>query len=173
MVIGFRRVAAVSTVAVCLAACLMVCLAGCAGKKPGETDVLNDAARLPQGLPVNPLSWRVVTTMVDRGKGTTATLTANDRAILYTGVGQYPAGSELALTTWGERDDPHWFGARIPGGFVRLEVVSVRAGADGKPVTGYQRFEGFEGGRAREVTGAAEDERRKSAILAMRAAEMP
>ena len=151
-------------------AAMILCLTGCYGKQPAETDLLNGAAKLPEGLPVNPLQWRVATTMADRAQGTAATLTANDRAILYTGIGKYPAGSELALTTWSEREDPHWFGARIPGGFVRLELVTVSRGVDGKPVTAYRRFEG---NPAHEVMGASEDAARTSAILAMRAAEMP
>jgi hypothetical protein len=159
---GMKRVLALTVMA--------VSLMGCRGRQPAEADVLNGAAKLPEGLPVNPLAWRVVTTMADRARGTMATLTANDRAILCAGIGKYPAGSELALTTWGEREDPHWFGARIPGGFVRLELVTVSAGADGKPVTAYRRFEG---NPAREVTGTAEDAVRLPAILAMRAAEMP
>lgn len=151
-------------------AVMAVSLAGCRGKQPAETDLLNTAAKLPSGLPVDPLGWRVVTTMADRAQGTAVTLTANDKAILFTGIGKYPVGSQLALTTWQEREDPHWFGARIPGQFVRMELVTVRAGADGQPVTAYQRFEGEP---AREAANAPEDEARKSAILAMRTAEMP
>jgi hypothetical protein len=31
------------------------------------------------------------------------------------------------LVTWREREDPHWFGARIPGEMVSVEFVVVGA----------------------------------------------
>jgi hypothetical protein len=155
-------------------AVVAVSLAGCRAKQPAETDLLNTAAKLPAGLPVDPLGWRVVTTVVDRAQGTTATLTANEQALPFAGTGEYPAGSELALVTWAEREDPHWFGARIPGEFVRLELVTVKAGADGKTS---QEYRVFEGAPAREIALSGDGERRfighKAAILKMRAAEMP
>ena len=51
--------------------------------------------------------------------------------------GAYPAGSVLALVTWGQREDPHWFGARIPDR--PLSVEFVLAGSE-EPI--YQRFAG-------------------------------
>ena len=144
-------------------------LAGCGHSKPGVTDVLNVSAKLPSGLPAQVMGWRVVTSSVDRAHGTMSTLTANDAAIFYTGVGRYPAGSALALTTWRQREDPHWFGARIPGGFTSVEMVTFAKGADGQTAATYRRFEGDP---VREVTGT-DAEARKAAILAMRNAEMP
>jgi hypothetical protein len=51
----------------------------------------------------------------------------------------YPAGAVLALVTWAQRDDPHWFGARIPDAPQSVEFVKI-------PVAGqtvaYQRFAG-------------------------------
>ena len=37
----------------------------------------------------------------------------------------YPAGAVLGLVTWRQREDPHWFGARIPGSVVSVEFVEV------------------------------------------------
>ena len=145
-------------------------LMGCGPQKPGETDVLNVSAKLPAGLPAPVMDWRVVTSGVDRAHGTMSTLTANDAAIFYTGVGKYPAGSALALTTWAQREDPHWFGARIPGGFASVELVTFAKGADGQTTATYRRFVGDP---VHEVTGAADAETRKAAILGMRNAEMP
>jgi len=34
----------------------------------------------------------------------------------------------LLLITWAEQDDPHWFGARIPGEFVQAEYVYADSG---------------------------------------------
>jgi hypothetical protein len=46
----------------------------------------------------------------------------------------YGAGAVLALVTWAQREDPHWFGARIPGVPQSVEFVQAQ--------TGYRRFEG-------------------------------
>ena len=37
----------------------------------------------------------------------------------------YPAGAVLALVTWAQRNDPHWFGGRIPDTPVTVEFVQV------------------------------------------------
>jgi hypothetical protein len=99
-----------------------------------------------------------------------ATLTGNDLAVKYAGGDVYPVGSVLALTTWLERDDPHWFGARIPGSFVGLETVTVERGADGKPAAVYRRYAGDP---LHEVTDAATAETRKAVLLGMRYSPMP
>lgn len=149
---------------------MMGLVAGCGVKRPLETDVLNVEARVPAGLPVAALDWRMITSGVDRRHGTMTMLTGNDEAIKSVGTGIYPAGSELTLTTWLERDDPHWFGARIPGTFVSLETVDVKQGADGKPTAEYRRYEG---NPAHEVSGAANAESRKAYMLGMTASQMP
>jgi hypothetical protein len=57
----------------------------------------------------------------------------------------YPAGSVLALVTWVQREDPHWFGARIPDAPQSVEFAEIAAPT--LPAT-YRRFSG---------TGLAED----------------
>jgi hypothetical protein len=154
---------------VCFGMVLML-VAGCGHRAPTEEDVLNGQAKLPAGLPVAPLEWRTIASSVDRAHGTMALLTGNDLAVRYSGSGSYPDGSQLALATWLQRDDPHWFGARIPGSFVSLELVTVARGADGKLAASYKRYAGEP---AREVTDAATPEVLKTRILGMRAAAMP
>jgi hypothetical protein len=147
----------------------MVAVAGCGHRTPDEADVLNVEARLPAGLPVPAMDWRVIASSVDRGHGTMAMLTGNDAAVKSAG-NSYADGSQLALVTWLQRDDPHWFGARIPGTFVGLETVTVTRAADGKMAALYKRYAGDP---LREVTDAANADARKAAILGMRASEMP
>jgi hypothetical protein len=149
---------------------LAVAMVGCGHREPAEDDVLNVQARLPVGMPVPAMDWRVIASSVDRTHATMATLTGNDVAVKYAGTEVYPVGSELALLTWLERDDPHWFGARIPGSLVGLETVTMERGADGKIGAVYKRYAGDP---LREVTDAANAEMRKAAILGMRASVMP
>ena len=47
----------------------------------------------------------------------------------------------LALVTWVQRDDPHWFGGRIPDMPESVEFVQVPA--TGQTIS-YQRFAGNE-----------------------------
>lgn len=109
--------------------------------------VNNAAAALLSDLPWQPLGWRAITMYVDPRTRTTATLFGNDVALRVVARGDaahtqppsYPAGSVLALVTWAQRDDPHWFGGRIPDRPLAVEFVQV---ASGKNEDAYRAFEG-------------------------------
>lgn len=90
------------------------------------------AAGLPSGLAEHPLQWNPITLFVDPGRRTLSALLGNPAA--YAAVRPrgntpaapaYPVGTTLALITWSERDDPHWFGARIPSDVRTVEFVSI------------------------------------------------
>jgi hypothetical protein len=93
--------------------------------------VNNSAASLPAGLPWQPLGWRALTMYVDPRTHTMASLYGNDVAMQILQRDNaprptqitYPSGSVLALVTWAQRDDPHWFGARIPDTPQTVEFV--------------------------------------------------
>jgi mono/diheme cytochrome c family protein len=115
--------------------------------KANRDDVVNNnAAALPATLPYQPLGWNAITMNVDPKNRTAATLFGNDQAfqgvhatVQSAGVPVYAPGSVLALVTWAQRDDPHWFGARIPN--LPLSVEFIQVGPEGK-VTQYRRFAG-------------------------------
>ena len=135
---------------------LMVC--GCGRKKIADADLYNVQAAVPTGLPYPVMEWKAITAVVDRGSGTTGTLFGNDAAVSAARAGvAYPAGAVLGLVTWQQREDPHWFGARIPGSVVSVEFV-VAGGAD--------RL--FVGTPWREVAGTSGKE-----IVGMKAAVAP
>jgi len=99
----------------------------------------DQAASLPDSVGRYPLMGKVIATFVDTREGTMSSLYGNDVAVRSARKGQvYPAGAAIALVTWSQRDDPHWFGGRIPKGLVTVETLSF--GPDGKP--GYTRYEG-------------------------------
>jgi hypothetical protein len=118
-------------------------------KVSGDEVVNNAAAALPGSLPYQPLGWSAITMYVDPKTHTTATLYGNDAAMTAVHAREaapaYPAGAVLALVTWAQREDPHWFGARIPDRPQAVEFVQVAAGGQ-QP--SYRRFAG---------TGLAED----------------
>jgi hypothetical protein len=101
-----------------------------------EQIVNNAAASLPASLPWQPLDWRALTMYVDPKTRRTATLFANDTAAeslehrdpTGTRPPEYPSGSVLALVTWAQRDDPHWFGGRIPDTPLKVEFVQTSSG---------------------------------------------
>ncbi len=118
----------------CVVMLAMVC--GCKGKKIADADLYNVQAALTTGLPYPVLEWRAITTAVNRGRedgegtaeATMDTLFGNDAAVAAARAGTaYPAGAVLGLVTWREREDPHWFGARIPGAVVSVDFVVVGA----------------------------------------------
>jgi hypothetical protein len=110
-----------------------------------EQTVNNAAAFLPASLPWQPLDWRALTMYVDPKTRRTATLYGNDAALqarehpAETRPPEYPSGAVLALVTWAQRDDPHWFGGRIPDTPLKVEFVQTSSG-NGTDI--YRVFEG-------------------------------
>jgi hypothetical protein len=85
----------------------------------------DQAASLPDSVAKHPLGGKVIATIVNPKEGTMSTLYGNDLAVKSARKGQpYPGGAFLSLVTWRQRDDPHWFGGRIPKGPAAIETVS-------------------------------------------------
>ncbi|WP_216850309.1 cytochrome P460 family protein [Granulicella sp. L46] len=138
---------------------MLLGVCGCSGKKVADADLYNVEAAVGAGLPYPVMEWKAITTVVDRGSGTTGTLFGNDAAVSAARAGTaYPAGAVLGLVTWRQREDPHWFGARIPGAVVSVEFVEVGSGKDRE----------FVGTPWKEVAGSSAGE-----ILGMKAAVAP
>lgn len=115
--------------------------------RASQAEVVNNrTANLPSSLPYPPLAWSAITMYVDPGAHTMATLFGNQtamRAITSRGpasgqVLSYPTGAVLALVTWAQRDDPHWFGGRIPDTPRSIEFVEVNSQAGASSYHLYQ-----------------------------------
>jgi hypothetical protein len=143
--------------------------AGCGHRGTPAAELINSEASLPGGLPYDPLKWRVITSGADPGKATMFTLFGNDAALDHArggAKGDYPAGAVLGLVTWRQQEDPHWYGAKIPGEVVSVEFVTFDS------VTGRQpAYERYEGDPLRKAAGAPESG--ASNIVGMTAAVMP
>lgn len=151
---------------------LLLASLGCNAPRPPLSDIINQNAALPASAPLQPLSWRVVTSSIDRSKQTMSTLFGNDIAVDSARSAQhtnYPAGSVLALVTWQQQEDPHWFGGRIPKGVVSMEIVRVAQGTDGRPVASYELYQG----PSLERAAPGQSTTRQEYILNLRAAVMP
>ena len=141
--------------------------------------VNNRAAALPASLPYQPLGWSAITMYVDPNSNTTATLYGNDdamRGVLARGIPTaggtagpaYPAAAVLALVTWIQRDDPHWFGARIPDTPQTVEFVLVAAPGG---TSTYHRFAGR--GLLEDSPSASTAAERTTFILSLAPARLP
>jgi hypothetical protein len=140
-----------------------------------EEVVNNRAAALPANLPYQPLAWNAITMYVDPQTRTTATLYGNEAAMTViqarpspARAPDYPAGSILALITWAQRDDPHWFGARIPDALRSIEFVQLGTMAK---IASYQRFAGE--GLVRDHPNGREAAQRTNFLLSLAPAQLP
>ena len=138
------------------------------------SDSFNALAALPGDLPHHPLEWDVITSSIDRSKGTMSTLYGNDPAIAHARTSPqtaYPTGAVLSLVTWQQQEDRHWFGGRIPGRPQSVEFVTVNPGGNGEPAYAYELYAGTPLQKAAVTdTDAAP---RITALLNQRAAAMP
>ena len=143
----------------------------------------NDGARVSASmnassateLPANPLQWRVITSAINKQDSTMWTLYGNDLAVDYARTHSqhdYPAGSQISLVTWTQRDDPRYFGARIPGEVKSVEFVVVSAAPDGRSSYSYSAYEGAPLRKAPAPEGMTPDDR-SAYLLSQRAAVMP
>lgn len=141
--------------------------------------VNNSSAALPASLPYQPLGWSAITMYVEPNSRTTATLYGNDVAIRAVSAREaqaggalkeqaYPAGAVLALVTWAQRDDPHWFGARIPDVPRSVEFVEVAAAGQ---TNSYRRFAGS--GLIEERPAEDLAKQRANVVLTLAPALMP
>jgi heme-binding protein/cytochrome P460 len=146
--------------------------------KVSGAEVVNNRATLHASLPYQPLNWNAITLYVDPKTHTTAALYGNDMALRpekkraagsasEPSTPKYSAGSVLALVTWHQRDDPHWFGARIPDLPQSVEFVQIESGAP----TSYRRFDGPALQEDRSEGGTASS--RTAFILGLPAVELP
>lgn len=139
----------------------------------GAEVVNNTAAALPASLPYQPLGWRAITMFVDPQNHAMAILYGNQIAMqtVQPRSPQTPAyspGAVLALATWTQRDDPHWFGARIPDRPRSVEFVQV---ATTGQQNRYRRFAGS--GLAEAPAPEAVSAQRMNWILNLTPAQMP
>lgn len=80
----------------------------------------------------------------------------------------YLPGAVLSLVTWAQRDDPHWFGARIPEAPQFVEFVTIARKGE---ISSYRRFAGT--GFIEDHTNAGTTARRMDFILTLAPAQLP
>ncbi len=123
-----------------LCAALTLSLGGCSRNiDPRVVTRLNQDAAI-NDLPSNPMQGKVITSWTNKQDATMSTMFGNEVAVEYarTNVAsQYPAGAMLSVVTWGQQEDPRWFGGNIPKQVKTVEFVAVTASG----TYSYQRYE--------------------------------
>lgn len=130
--------------------------------------LFDPSAGLPDSIGGRPLRGRLITSFVTPGDSTMCTLYGNSIAASSARTGQtYSSGAVLALVRWTQREDPHWFGGRIPKTVASVELL--RFGADGRP--DYSCYTGPQ--LAKKTLDADAIEQRVQYITTKRAAVVP
>ncbi len=155
-----------------LAGLAILSLAGCTSKQ--TTLPLNQQAAITGMVPYNPLQWKVITSWLNRHDSTMSTLYGNDIAVHYARTNadhNYPAGAVLSLVTWTQRDDPHWFGAKIPANVKSVEFLTIPASANQSAYI----YESYQGSPLQKIdlTDTSVINARIDHLLSQRAAVMP
>jgi hypothetical protein len=110
-----------------------------------RADLLNTEALPADDFSQHPLEWRVISLFVDKRAATLSIVYGNAPAVEHARDGSpnpYPVGAALARLTWSEREDPHWFGARMPGRVLSSRLITVGGTADGQPTYDCQEQRG-------------------------------
>jgi hypothetical protein len=157
-----------------LTGALAILLWSCGGSG-AVTLPINERAALTGSLPWNPLQWNVITSCIDKQQATMSTLYGNDVAVRYArnnSQQEYPAGSVISLVMWTEVEDPHWFGAKMPGQVKSVEFVSVSAGPDNQTANSYEDYEGSPLRKIASPVGPS-PATRAAYLLSRRASVMP
>jgi hypothetical protein len=156
--------------ALCVLGVAAVGLLGCSeATNPREVTRLNEDAALMGALPSNPLAGKIITSWINKQDATMSTLFGNDVAVQYArtnGAMKYPMGAVLSVVTWGQQEDPRWFGGNIPKTPKSVEFVTVGS------TYSYKRYEGSPLKKVASEDGAAPNDR-AAYLLAQRAAVTP
>lgn len=123
---------------------------------------------MPDGSGGWPLRSRFITSFVDTPTHTMSTLYGNEIAVNCARSGiRYKPGSMLTLVNWTQREDPHWFGGRIPQRIASEEMVVFTPGGE----LNYRYYAGP--GMTRKVVPASSSTQRLQYITAKKASVVP
>ncbi|MDR3680618.1 MAG: hypothetical protein P4L41_11690 [Flavipsychrobacter sp.] len=108
-----------------------------------KVSLINDQAALPATFKFDTLGLKVMASFANKKYGTMSVLYANGEGIsnAIKGDKKHSAGEVRALVTWGQQDDPSWFGARIPGSLKSVELVKISTNTTGL-ITAYAKYSG-------------------------------
>ncbi|MEO3402360.1 hypothetical protein AAFN85_00555 [Mucilaginibacter sp. CAU 1740] len=141
-------------------------LAACSNNKPVK--LFNTDAALPASPKYNLDGLKVITSFVNKTKGTASTLYGNDAALKSAiDANKTTSADEVfTLVTWKQQEDDHWFGAKIPSTVQSVEVLKTSTTG----TLDYSRLEGKELASPKDTLGQGE---RIAYILGQKPSVMP
>lgn len=114
-------------------------------QKTDSKDLIHSKASLPARFDFEKLGFKVINSSINKKSNTMSTLYGNEKAVLRlrtTDITVPSVDEKLALITWKQKEDEHWFGAKIPSEITSIEFVNTLQGKMGGTFTGYQKYEG-------------------------------
>lgn len=150
-----------------IAGCALL-LAGCASS-PAPLEPVNIKASIPPEFNFSKRGFKVISSFINKKKGTMSTLYGNDIALRSAKVGaqHHAAGLEMAMVTWQQKPNPYWFGNNIPGLLLSVEMISSDKN------TGAITYALFEGQKLILNTHTPSQEGRISYIMNRKPSVMP
>lgn len=154
-----------------LFAAFVLIISACNNRKPAE-ELLNKKAAIPASFNFSKAGLKVITSSINKKAQTMSTLYGNALALktAISGSTNHPAGENLTLVTWKQQDDDRWFGAKIPGDLLSVEVIKTISSNTGDVSTKYQRFTGKE---LTNDTDTTHQQERITYILSQKTSVMP
>lgn len=126
---------------------LLAVITGCNSGKENREDVLyNKSASLTGKIGTldagELLKWHMITLLKDTKSNIVSVLYANDAAFKSARQGNnaYSKGSSLALVSWLEKPDTHWFGATIPGKVHSITKIDIITDNNGQQISKYSAY---------------------------------
>ncbi len=137
-----------------MAACMLMFTA-CSNSTPVE--LYNTKAALPESPKYNLDGLKVITSFVNKTKGTASTLYGNDLALksAIDGNKTVTANEVFTLVTWKQQEDDHWFGAKIPSDVESVEVIKTTSSGNSVAVN-YEQLNGKQLAAKTDTVGQAE-----------------
>lgn len=99
--------------------------AGC-DQTTAPADLINKKASLPNTFSISDLHQRVISSFYNARDSSNSVLYGDLGAetILQKNDPSASRAFSLTLVTWRQQEDPHWFGARIPGDLISVERLT-------------------------------------------------
>jgi hypothetical protein len=94
--------------------------------------------RRPGSREFHPLDWRAITSRIDKSKGTMSILYGDTDAVVSVRKGSLSDLSVLALVTWTQKEDEHWYGANITSAVQSVEIMGFGLNGEGFVFSHYE-----------------------------------
>ena len=113
-------------------------------EKTDSDKLVNSDASIPASFQFDKIGLYVINSSINKKKGTMSTLYGNKSAVkrLRENPDSISADEQLTFITWKQKEDEHWFGAKIPDQLLSAETIKTRVLPSGQLITKYEKYEG-------------------------------